>query len=32
MQMSCSLTISPGETLEPRRVRRLGAGGGRGRL
>ena len=32
MQMSCSLTISPGETLEPRRVRRLGAGGGHGRL
>ena len=32
MQMSCSLTINPGETLEPRRVRRLGAGGGHGRL
>lgn len=27
-----SLTISPGETLESRRARRLGAGGGHGRL
>ena len=27
-----SLTISPGEPLEPRRARRLGAGGGHGRL
>ena len=27
-----SLTISPGETLESRRARRLGAGGGRGQL